>query len=48
MINLLCIQELVRLEAPFSVECLVKTSDGKPLSPRRTRSGGWSYVESSG
>ena len=48
MINLLFIQALVRLESPFRVSCLVKTSDGKRLSARRTRSGGWSYVESSG
>ena len=48
MVNLLFIQGLAKLESPFSVSCLVKTSDGKRLSPRRTRSGGWSYVESAG
>lgn len=45
MVNLLCIQELVRLESPFSVSCLIKTSDGEPLSDKRKTSGGWSYVE---
>lgn len=45
MVNLLCIQELVKLDSPFSVSCLIKTSDGKPLSANRTRSGGWSYVK---
>ena len=44
MVNLLCIQQLVKLESPFSVSCLIKISDGKPLSTNRTRSGGWSYV----
>ncbi|MDE0078991.1 MAG: hypothetical protein OXO50_15830 [Caldilineaceae bacterium] len=45
MVNLLCIQELVKLESPFSVSCLIKIGDGKPLSDKRTTSGGWSYVK---
>lgn len=48
MVNLLCIQELTKLESPFSVACLIKTSDGKPLSDKRTMSGGWSYVKRPG
>lgn len=43
-VNLLCVQSVVKLEAPFSVKELVKRSDGKPLSTNRSRSGGYSYV----
>lgn len=44
MVNLVFIQELVKLDPPFSVSRLIKISDGDPLSTNRTRSGGWSYV----
>ena len=48
MVNLLYIQDLVRLESSFSVACLIKTSDGKPLSDKRATAGGWSYVKRPG
>ena len=44
MVNLLFIRNLVRLDPPFRVTKLIKISDGKPYSDKRTRSGGWSYV----
>ena len=43
-LNLLSIQNLVRLTSPFSVAELVKDSDGRPLAINRSRSGGWSAV----
>lgn len=43
-VNLLHIRRLRRLPSPFGVERLIKTSDGKPVSPNRSTSGGWSYV----
>lgn len=42
--NLLSIRNLRELGKPFSVAKLTKLSDGLPLSPNRSRSGGWSYV----
>ena len=42
--NLLSIRNLRPLERPFSVVELTKLGDGQPLSPNRSRSGGWSYV----
>ena len=44
-INLLSIRRLTKLPEPFSVGQLVKVRDGKPLSTRRTRAGGWSVVQ---
>ena len=43
-VNLLSIRRFAKLGHPFSVEDLIKISDGKPLSPNRSRAGGWSYV----
>jgi hypothetical protein len=43
-LNLLHVRRMVKLEAPFSVAELIKTSDGKPLSTNRSRAGGYSYV----
>jgi 5-methylcytosine-specific restriction protein A len=43
-VNLIQISNLVRLQ-PTPVSCFIKISDNKPLA-RRTRSGGWSYVNS--
>ncbi|MDY0340804.1 MAG: hypothetical protein RBS17_06295 [Coriobacteriia bacterium] len=43
-VNLLYIRRLRKLQTPFGVERLIKTSDGKPVSPNRSTSGGWSYV----
>ena len=43
-LNLLYVRRMVKLEAPFSAAQLIKTSDGKPLSTNRSRSGGYSYV----
>jgi len=43
-VNLLHIRRLSKLPSPFGVERLLKTSDGKPVSPNRSTSGGWSYV----
>ena len=43
-LNLLHIRRTVKLDAPFSVSELIKTSDDKPLSTSRSRSGGYSYV----
>jgi hypothetical protein len=44
-VNLLSVRRLRRLSAPFSVDQLIKISDGKPMSTARTTSGGWAYVE---
>ena len=44
-VNLLYIRRLQRLEPPFPVGHLIKTSDGKPLSSGRTTAGGWAYVK---
>jgi hypothetical protein len=43
-VNLLHIRRLHRLMEPFPVTQLRKSSDGHPLSPHRTRAGGWAYV----
>ena len=43
-VNLISISKLKRFEPPVSVQQLVKKSDGKSLSPNRSRSGGFSYV----
>ena len=42
--NLISIQKLVKIGQPFTVSRLVKVSDGRPLSAKRTTSGGWAYV----
>ena len=42
--NLLHIRRLRRVDPSFSVSSLIKTSDGKPVSPGRTTAGGWAYV----
>jgi hypothetical protein len=44
-VNLLYVRRLHRLSSPFSVDQLIKTSDGQPVSTARTTSGGWTYVE---
>jgi 5-methylcytosine-specific restriction protein A len=44
-VNLLHIRQLRRFEPPFPVGCLIKTSDGEPLSSGRTTAGGWAYVK---
>ncbi|MFH1235804.1 MAG: hypothetical protein V1685_02595 [Parcubacteria group bacterium] len=44
-VNLLHIRRLRRVDPPFSVSCLIKTIDGKPVSPGRTTAGGWAYVK---
>jgi len=43
-VNLLHVRRLQRFESPFSVEHLIKISDGKPVSAGRTTAGGWAYV----
>jgi len=43
-VNLLHVRRMHKLEKPFTVSGLTKTSDGLPLSPERTTAGGWSYV----
>jgi hypothetical protein len=43
-VNLLHIRRLRKVDSPFSVSRLVKTSDGKPYSEHRSTAGGWSYV----
>ena len=43
-INLIHIRRLFKYDPPFSVNRLIKTSDGYPLADNRTRGGGWSYV----
>ena len=42
-VNLISVIDVKRLESPFSVSCLIKTTDGKPLK-EHTRAGGWSPV----
>jgi hypothetical protein len=44
-VNLLHVRRLQRLEHPFSVELLRKTSDGTPISSGRATAGGWVYVQ---
>lgn len=44
-VNLLHVRRIHQLTQPFSVERLTKTSDGQPVSPKRTTSGGWVYVK---
>ncbi len=44
-LNLLHVRRLKKLHEPFSVERLVKVRDGGRLSPNRSMSGGWSYVQ---
>lgn len=43
-VNLISVIDVKCLETPFSVSCLIKTTDGKPLK-KRTRAGGWSAVQ---
>ncbi len=43
--NLLMVRRLKKFSTPFSVQELNKISTDEPLSPDRTTSGGWSYVE---
>jgi 5-methylcytosine-specific restriction enzyme A len=43
--NLLHIRRLRRVAQPFGVEKMTKTSDRTPVSPNRSTSGGWSYVD---
>ena len=45
-VNLLHVRRLQRLESPFSVERLIKVSDGESVSAGRTTAGGWAYVRS--
>ena len=42
--NLLHIHRMVRLDVPFSVGQLIKTSNGKPYSTNRKTPGSWSPV----
>jgi hypothetical protein len=44
-LNLLYVRRLTKLNNPFSVSELIKTSNGQPLSTERTMSGGFSYVQ---
>ena len=44
-LNLLYIRRLRKLNNPFSVSELIKTSNGQPYSAERTMSGGFSYVQ---
>ena len=44
-VNLLHIRRLRRVDPPVSVSRLIKTVDGKPVSPGRTTAGGWAYVK---
>jgi hypothetical protein len=44
-VNLLHIRRLQRVAPSFSVASLIKTSDGKPMSPGRTTAGGWAYFK---
>jgi hypothetical protein len=43
--NLLHVRSIQRFSLPFSVEKLIKLSDGSGYSPHRATSGGWSYVK---
>jgi 5-methylcytosine-specific restriction enzyme A len=47
-VNLLHVRRLRKLRVPFSVEQLIKVSDGQPVSAGRTTAGGWVYVRASG
>lgn len=47
-VNLISVIDVERLDPPFSVSRLIKTSDGKPLKTTRTTAGGWSVVYDSG
>ena len=42
--NLLHVRRMKKLSKPFSVERLVKSDSGEPLSPDRSTSGGWVYI----
>lgn len=42
--NLIHVRRMTKLETPFSVGELIKISDSKPLSVKRSRAGGYSYV----
>jgi hypothetical protein len=42
-VNLISVTEVERMEPPFSISCLIKTKDGKPLK-NRERSGNWAVV----
>lgn len=44
-LNLLFVRRMERLSKPFSVTQLKKSSSGEPLSPDRSTSGGWTYIE---
>ena len=43
-LNLVLVQRLIELPSPFCVTNLIKISDGKPYSPKKTSPGGWSRV----
>ena len=43
-INLIHVRRMTKLATPFSVGELIKISDGKPLSAKRSRAGGFSYI----
>lgn len=43
-VNLLYVRRLHKLDQPFTVAELTKTTDGLPVSPDRTTAGGWVYV----
>ena len=43
-VNLISIRGFGRFAEPFSVDKLIKKSDGKPLSTNRSRPGGYAYV----
>jgi 5-methylcytosine-specific restriction protein A len=43
-VNLLYIRRLQKLDIPFRVSELTKTSNNEPYSENRSQSGGWSYV----
>lgn len=43
-VNLIHIRRLHKLNSPYSVTNLIKTSDNEPVSPDRTTAGGWAYV----
>ena len=44
-VNLLHVRRLRKLKKPFRVDRLVKSSDGKAVSPNRATAGGWSYIK---
>jgi hypothetical protein len=43
--NLIHVRHMRKLKTPFSVGLLIKLSDNKPASPKRTRAGGWTNVK---